>query len=239
MGNTDGDPAIFYEMQNVAKLFEFRSGHWIESRVALPFVTMLARDVSDEVPRRIEVDGKIVAWGRNCFGFLRSPKPEVPRDHPIVDHPDDVAKHSTATSYPDPCPPGASLEEWRNGTWLAVELGPVSALGLMLARDNISEKIPRRVTHGGNLIAAGRWCSRDTPVNREHTAPFWIVVSLDKPGPVERGERPDYRQHDSEYSAATEARRLSQACAGGRFGICRLVRVVGWIDHDLDQDIAF
>ncbi len=129
------------------------------------------------------------------------------------------------------------LEEWHEGHWRRVEGAFGNAIFVMVECDRDGQCIPRRIVdEDGTLIASGRWCARDTPVN--DIKPFSIVMSLDKPGPCERDGLPYYR-HPSQEAATTEARRLSQACGGGRFGVLELVHVSGWIDMDLDKEIPF
>lgn len=132
-----------------------------------------------------------------------------------------------------------AVEEWRDGRW-QVEF---NALTLTHAAEILSELdregeagIPRRVVDEKGVVFSGRHCSRNTPVN--DVKPVWIVMSLDKAGPCERGERP-YHQHPTKHEAQAEARRLSAASRGGRFGVLELVHVVGWVDFNLQDEILF
>lgn len=127
---------------------------------------------------------------------------------------------------------GSYLNEFRGGTWIADPRpgGVDEAFNMMRHLDALGSKIPRRIVVDGHVIASGRWCSRDTPVNDIRA--FWIVMSLDKIGPCERDGQ-SYFQHPSRDAALAEARRLSQACRGGRFGILELVHVTGWVDTSL------
>lgn len=88
-------------------------------------------------------------------------------------------------------------------------------------------------------MISGRHCPRDTPV--DDIGPLWIVMAIDKPGPCERDGRP-YQRHYTKAAAMQEARRLSAACQGGRFGVMELVHVMGWIDVEIkhaDDGIPF
>lgn len=133
------------------------------------------------------------------------------------------------------------IEEWRDGVWLRPFVGrgtPLTHAAEILSEADAEQGIaPRRVVDAhGRLIFSGRHCSRNTPVN--DIKPLWVVLSLDKPGPCERGEKP-YKQHGSKAAAQAEARRLSSMAQGDRFGVLELVHVVGWVDFDLEVEIPF
>ena len=138
--------------------------------------------------------------------------------------------------------PSYSVQEWRGGLWVVTGCFP----GMTLAHaaevlEEMDREVvypqPRRVVDdAGRTIFSGRHCSRNTPTDT--IKPVWIVMSLDKPGPCERGERP-YTQHETKEVAKAEARRLSAACQGGRFGVFELIHVVGWVDFDLEVELPF
>lgn len=132
------------------------------------------------------------------------------------------------------------VQVWREGQWTPaggvgfVTLTHAAEILAELDQEQVPMPMPRRVIRDdGEVVFAGRHCARDTPMN--DTKPFWIVMSLDKPGPCERDGRP-YQRHESKASALMEARRLSAACAGGRFGVLALEHVTGWIDAEIDYD---
>jgi hypothetical protein len=131
-----------------------------------------------------------------------------------------------------------TVQYWADGHWRHGNVFDFAgrACQHMIGLD-VDDATPRRVVDNvGTVLAAGRHCARDTPVNDVKT--FSIVMSLDKPGPCERDGKP-YRQHASRADAISEARRLSQSARGGRFGVLELVHVVGWIDVDLEAEIPF
>lgn len=130
------------------------------------------------------------------------------------------------------------VEEWRGGLWTELLKGVSLAYAAEILNifDTEQAPCPRRVIGREGIVFSGRHCSRDTPVN--DVKPIWIVMSLDKPGPCERDGAP-YRRHDTKTAARSEARRLSVACGGGRFGVLELVHVVGWIDFELVAEIPF
>lgn len=66
------------------------------------------------------------------------------------------------------------------------------------------------------------------------TAPFWIVVALDKAGPCERGEKP-YHRHTAKQTAQAEARRLARE-HGGRFAVLQTASIVGWTETEFSDD---
>lgn len=59
---------------------------------------------------------------------------------------------------------------------------------------------------------------------------FWIVVRMDRKGPVEQGRTPEYKRHSSFEDASREARRL-MAAYGGFWAILHPVWVMGTIDR--------
>lgn len=131
------------------------------------------------------------------------------------------------------------MEEWFNGRWREVvfesrQIGVVAEQ--MAERDIETPGIPRRIMRSGETVMAGRWCSRDTPVNDIKI--FSIVMSLDKPGPRER-DGGAYARHASRAEAIQQARTLSANARGGRFGVLELIHVTGWIDCDLETEIPF
>ncbi len=129
-----------------------------------------------------------------------------------------------------------SLEEWANGRWSIKTSGHLNYLvSRMIEEDDHLKPIPRRITRhsDSHVIAAGRHCPRDTPIN--DIKAYSIVMSLDKPGPRER-DGGHYHKHVSPADAKKEARRLSMACGGGRFGVLTLVHVTGWVDTDVEPD---
>jgi hypothetical protein len=132
------------------------------------------------------------------------------------------------------------VQEWSDGKWRIRSALPfmTQAAEDMISLDGSrAPALPRRIIDGdGKTILSGRHCARDTPVNDIKI--FSIVMSLDKPGPRERDGGP-YFQHASRADAIAEARRMSQAAHGGRFGVLELVHVVGWIDVDLEAEIPF
>lgn len=63
---------------------------------------------------------------------------------------------------------------------------------------------------------------------------FWIVMTVDNPGPVERGyDR--YKKHGSEAIARNEARRLARQ-HGGRFATMECIAIVGWAERDFKKN---
>ena len=128
-------------------------------------------------------------------------------------------------------------EVWQDGRWKlsAVGLSLKKAAEALYRADRFESPRPRRITDKSGKLIFSVHCSRDTPVS--DIRPFWIVMSLDKPGPVERGEG-DYMRHATKAQAVAEARRLSAAC-GGRFGVLELVHLIGWVDFSLKDEIPF
>ena len=143
-----------------------------------------------------------------------------------------------------------NFELWEHATdgWTRLRsfLMLVDVVDDMVRRDQHSPMKPRRITHRGMIIAWGRYAAvadqdaenrvhpfraSDKPAPPIRTEPFWIVHSLDKPGPVERGDKP-FTTHGSFKEAREEARRLSAACRGGRFAVMQLAWATGWFEED-------
>ena len=70
--------------------------------------------------------------------------------------------------------------------------------------------------------------------------PWWIVMRLDAPGPVEAGQSgaQSYRRHTSEKSALNEARRLAKD-TNGRFAVMVGVAVIAGMVEATVEDIPF
>lgn len=128
-----------------------------------------------------------------------------------------------------------NLQRWSEGKWRDVESFDSinDAVSSMLSGDQC-DRYPRRILHWSSALLTGKWCTRDTPVN--DIKPFWIVVSVDKPGPVERGER-EYQRHHTRSDAVNEARRLSVACRGGRFYVLETIFATGFLETDIVAEV--
>jgi hypothetical protein len=72
------------------------------------------------------------------------------------------------------------------------------------------------------------------PDKQPDNRPFWIVMAMDSPGPVQDGLNSYVRQPD-EATAKSEARRLA-GIHGGRFAVLRAMHVIGW--HEVQMDAA-
>lgn len=82
------------------------------------------------------------------------------------------------------------------------------------------------------LAASALEVQAKQPSKQPDNQPFWIVMALDNPGPVERGLGSFVRQPD-EATAKSEARRLA-GIHGGRFGVLRAMHVIGWQEVQMD-----
>lgn len=134
------------------------------------------------------------------------------------------------------------LQKANSQGWVTIEL--FSDLGVaadsLISGDDSTRDARRIVDVNGLTVLAGRWPETSEP----EIKPWWIVASIDKPGPVERGEK-QYSRQTNERTAIDEARRLSLSCQGGRFCVGRVIPVfvTGWtekrIPTSLDTEIPF
>lgn len=98
---------------------------------------------------------------------------------------------------------------------------------------------PQHVPQEGAPLAEARLSAAAAMKRAENAVdPHFIVASLDKPGPVERGEKA-FHQHGTWDGAKGEARRMSHACGGGRFAVYGLMFATGWIEQYYDVEIPF
>ena len=127
------------------------------------------------------------------------------------------------------------VEYLRKGYWfLTRSFNSFSEAADWMINQDKMEDCPKRIEdNDGNIFAYGRHLPKDDASPKQK--PFWIVVSIDKPGPCERDGKP-HRHHDTFDAARTEARRLSASARGGRFVVMASQYVTGWVEHTFDAN---
>lgn len=132
------------------------------------------------------------------------------------------------------------VQQREGSEWRQIDDAPslLLATAAMETHDRLRPGVARRVVApDGRAVCFNLWHSTQ-PQPVSETSPFWIVMSLDKPGPCERDGQP-YHRHSTEAEAKAEARRLSASCRGGRFAVMEAVWVTGWVEEDLRLEIPF
>jgi len=104
----------------------------------------------------------------------------------------------------------------------------------------VSVDLARRMHELSNTLASreardlvrGAACVLMEQAKQPDNQPFWIVMAMDKLGPVEVRTGGLIRQPD-EATAKKEARRLAGEY-GGRFAVLRAMHVIGWQEVQMD-----
>lgn len=89
--------------------------------------------------------------------------------------------------------------------------------------ETFSSKEIRDLVRAGAFALEGKL---KQPGPQPDNQPFWAVMALDNPGPVERGISSFIRYPD-EAAAKSEARR-SASKYGGRWAVLRAMHTIGW-----------